>query len=304
MNRKKILLTILIVCLVFLGVIFLKNSLSYKIPNTAMGVRSVVALGDVDTLFIGSSGYRKGIDMEMISKALPGTSFMLTYNGNEPFNIYIELEELMKEKVRIGRLIIDYNPSMMDRGADLSDKRLLWDISMEGKRQLWNEIAKESDTTFFDFYDYWVLANNDYMVTYPVSYPLIASRYYYGGSTPADETEGKTSQELKALPVVENPGIDPLEEDSIRNIIKICEENDIELIFLESPRYITMESDVNYSDKSQALSRIIDEEGGKYVLRADLGFDNTNPGYYSDLTHMSGEGKKEFTGKLIEYLED
>lgn len=302
MNKKKTIITILIVCLIFFGIVLGKNCLSYKLPNSAMGVRSVVAKGNIDTLFIGSSGYRKGVDMQMLVNELPGESFMMTYNGNEPFNIYLELKELLKEDVKINRLIIDFNPSMMDRGADLSDKRLLWDVSMSTKIELWNELKKKSNTSFFDFYDYWVLSNNDYMATYVVSYPLISARYYYGGSTPADETKGKSAKELDEMPIVENPGIDKLEEESIINIIDLCNENNIDLVFLESPRYVTMEKDKNYKEKSKALCRIIEENGGKYILRTDLGFDNNNPNFYSDLTHMSGEGKREFTRKLIDCL--
>ena len=48
--------------------------------------------------------------------------------------------------------------------------------------------------------------------------------------------------------------------------------------------------------------KLIEENGGKYILRTDLGFDNNNPNFYSDLTHMSGEGKREFTRKLIDCL--
>lgn len=304
MNKKKLLTTILAVIIIFLGVILAKNMYSYKLPNDKMGIRSVVARGDIDTLFIGSSGYRKGIDMEKLVNALDGDTFMLTYNGNEPFNVLIELEEIMKAQVRIGTLVIDFNPSMADRGADLSDKRLLWDVGMESKIKLWRELNKEPDTDLFSFYDYWVLSNNDYMATYPVSYPLIASRYYYGGSTKADETPGKSKEELEAMPIIENPGINDLQRDSILSIIDICKDNGIELIFMESPRYITMESDANYVAKSDELKSLIEANGVRCVRRSELEFDNTNPDYYSDLTHMSAAGKEEFTNAIIRLFTD
>lgn len=302
MNKKKIIITTIIIAVIFTGIVMGKNCLSYKIPNTAMGVRSVVARGRIDTLFIGSSGYRKGIDMERIITELPGESFMLTYNGNEPFNVLIELEEILRENVSIGTLIVDFNPSMADRGADLSDKRLLWDISMNGKIKLWRELAKEDTSNLFTFYDYWVLSNNDYMITYPVSYPLIAARYSYGGSTTADETKGLSKDELEALPIIEHKGVHELQRNSILSIIELCENNDINLVFMESPRYITMESNENYRTKSQELRDLIIDNGALCILREDLSFDNTNPDYYSDLTHMSGEGKEEFTKAIINTL--
>lgn len=302
MNLRKIVVTIVITILIIAGFVVGKNCLSYKIPNKAMGVRSVVAKGHIDTLFIGSSGYRKGIDMETLVDELDGQTFMLTYNGNEPFNILIELEEILSEGVSIGTLVVDFNPSMADRGADLSDKRLLWDITLAGKMKLWNEIKELESTTLFTMYDYWVLANNDYMVTYPVSYPLIASRYNYGGSTAADETIGLSKQELEELPIVENPGVNVLQKESILSIIRLCKENGINLIFMESPRYITMEEDENYQAKSKEMYALIEREGVRVILRKDLEFDNTKPEYYSDLTHMSGEGKKALTEAVARIL--
>lgn len=302
MNKKKYISLICIVVVLFLAIVMAKNCFSYKIPNNAMGVRSVVAKGNIDTLLLGSSGYRKGIDMETIAEELPGTSFMLTYNGNEPFNMLIELEEMLKEDVHIGTLIVDFNPGMFDRGADLSDKRLLWDISLDGKIKLWRGISKESTTDFFTFYDYWVLANNDYMVTYPVSYPLISSRYSFGGSTAEDETEGLTKEEIEELDIDEKPGINELQRESIGAIIDICNENKINLIFMESPRYIRMEDDPNYSAKSAEMEEYITGKGVTVIHSKDIGFDNSNPAYYSDNVHMSGDGRRELTARIIDMM--
>ncbi|HOO27043.1 MAG TPA: hypothetical protein PLU43_01155 [Lachnospiraceae bacterium] len=302
MKYRKTIITILTALVVFFGIVMLKNCCSCLIPNHVMGVRSIIAQKQVDTLFLGSSAYRKGLDMYMLEEELDGESYALTYNGNQPLNMALELKEILNAGTKIKYLIVDFNPSMMDRGADLSDKRLLWDISMEGKLSLWKELAKKEDTDFFTFYDYFVLSNNDYMITYPFSYPLIAKRYYRGGSTQADEASGSTQEELEALEVVEDPGIDELQLQSVGEIITRCMENDIRLIFMESPRYQTMADNQNYADKSAALKAYLEEQDVETVLTADLGFDNTNPAYYSDLTHMSGEGKREFTALVAEYL--
>lgn len=304
MKLKKTWITIFIALLVFFSIVLLKNYCSYLLPNDAMGVRSVVAQKHVDTLFLGSSAYRKGIDMYLIEEKLEGESYALTYNGNEALNMAIELKELLKAGTEIELLVVDFNPSMMDRGADLSDKRLLWDISMEGKLSLWRELAKCEDTDFFTFYDYFVLSNNDYMLTYPVSHPLIADRYYRGGCTQADETPGSTREELNELEIVENPGVNELQLKSIGEIVALCKKHEIEVVFLESPRYYRMESDENFMKKAAILEEYLSEQGVTSILTEDLGFDNTNPAYYSDLTHMSGDGKREFTSLLIPLLRE
>lgn len=301
---RKIITTALIALLVFTGIIILKNSCSYLLPNESMGVRSVIAQNHIDTLFVGSSAYRKGIDMHMIEEKLPGNSFMLTYNGNQPFNVAIELEEIVNAGTDINRIVVDFNPSMVDRGADLSDKRLLWDISMSGKRKLWSELRQREDASLFTWYDFWISSNIDYMFTYPVAKPMISARYYLGGGASSEVSKGLTESELEALEIIENPGIDKLQMDSIDRIIDICDQNGIELIFLESPRYITMSENENYMAKSRELKAHIEEKGISVITESELKFDNTNPEYYADLTHMSGEGAKTLTGKIIELLSE
>jgi len=302
-ETKKIITTALIALIIFAGIIVFKNACSYMLPNDSMGVRSVITQNHIDTLFVGSSAYRKGVDMYMIEDKLPGNSFMLTYNGNQPFNVAIELDEILKAGTDIDRLVVDFNPSMADRGADLSDKRLLWDISMEGKERLWSELSKREGASLFTWYDYWVSSNIDYMFTYPIAKPVISARYYRGGSASTEAAKGLTKAELDELEIIENPGIDKLQSESIDRIISTCNENGIELIFLESPRYITMAENENYKAKSQELKAQIEAAGIRVIRGNDLGFDNSNPEYYADLTHMSGEGGKKLTESIIEALD-
>ena len=309
MKIKKIIVTILIVVCVFFAVVLCKNYFSYKIPNSSMGVRAAISNGKTDTLFIGSSAYRKGIDMARVVSELDKDSFMLTYNGNEPFNMYVELKEILAENQDIERIVFDFNPSMADRGADLSDKRLLWDISMSGKIELWNEIKKEADTGFFDFYDYWVLSNNDYMLSYPISYPMISKRYSYGGGSANDETPAKTKEELDAMEIIENPGVNSLQKRSYEEIVRLCSEKGIEVIFLECPRYVTMENNICYQNKLQEMTEIIENISDvntnvRIITAVELGMDNSNSDFYSDLTHMSAKGKQEYTSRIIELLRD
>lgn len=302
MNYKKTLLTLISALFLFTAFVICKNCFTSMLPNSAMGVQSVIGQKHLDTLFLGSSAYRKGVDMYAMEKELPGNSFMLTYNGNQPFNMAIELNEILQSGTSIDRLVVDFNPSMADRQADLSDKRLIFDISFHGKRRLWKELAKNEDTTFFTFYDFFVLSNNDYLFTYPVSYPLISSRYYRGGGTNSDETEGKTEEELMELEVIEQPGIHALQLQSIDEIIQLCKENNISLIFLESPRYIKMAENENYQAKSDELYSHITKQDIPVYRTSDLHFDNKNPAFYSDLTHMSKEGKQEFTDCILRVL--
>lgn len=299
---KKTVLTIIISFLIFLSVVVLKNCCSYLLPNNAFGIRYITAQDSVNNLFIGSSSFRKGIDMMALEKNLDPNTYMLTYNGNQPMNVYVELKQILEAGTKINTIVYELEPGMVDRGADLSDKRLLWDIDMKSKKEIWNYLSERDDADFFMFFDYYVSSNMDYMLTYPISYPLIAKRYYKGGNNGEDYSAAKSKEELDMLPISEDPGIDALQKDSIVKIIDLCNDNGIDLIFLEPPKYIRMYEDKNFADKLSELTQFLKSVDAKTVLADDLGFDYSNPDFYSDLSHMSGEGMSEFTNCVIEVL--
>lgn len=299
---KKTIITLVISFILFLGIVVSKNLWTSKIPNEDMGIQSVISRKSMDYLFIGSSSFRKGVNMKTLENELDGSVFMLTYNGNQPMNVMIELEEIIKAGTDIKTVIYEIEPGMIDRGADLSDKRLLFDIDMDSKIRIWNYLKERDDADFFMFFDYWVSSNMDYLITYPIAHKIISQRYYLGGNDGEDVSPGKTADELEKLPIKEDPGIDKLQQESLVNIIDMCNDNGIRLIFLEPPKYITMYSDENFAGKLNALTELLTDKGAIYYLADDLGFDNTNPEYYSDLSHMSAEGMKELTADILKVL--
>jgi len=299
---KKTIITLVTAFILFMAIVLLKNCYSYKIPNEDMGIQSVIARKDVDYLFVGSSSFRKGINMKTLESELNGSVFMLTYNGNQPMNVMIELQDILDAGTKLGKVIYEIEPGMVDRGADLSDKRLLWDVDMNSKVKIWNYLKEREDADFFMFFDYWVSSNMDYLITYPVAHKVIAKRYYLGGNDGDDVSKGKSAEDLSKLPIKEDPGIDKLQEDSLIDIINMCNENGVELIFVEPPKYINMYSDKNFAEKLDDMVKLLKDNGAKVYLGQDLGFDNTKAEYYSDLSHMSGDGMKELTADIIKIL--
>ncbi len=299
---KKTILTITTAFIIVLAVVMAKNCFSYKLDNNAMGIRNITAKGSVDYLFIGASSYRKGIDTHLLEDNFSENAYVVTYNGNEPMNIELELEQMYKAGTKIGTLVVEFDPSMIERGADLSDKRLLWDIDFESKVKLWNLLAKREDADFFMFYDYWVASNIDYMFTYPVSFPLISKRYYKGGNNGQDALNGKTANELSEMPIKEDPGFNELERNALLNIISMCKNNNTRLLFIECPKYKTMYLDNNYAEKDELLRAFLLEQNAEFYAKEALDFDYNDPSNYSDLTHMSITGLHNYTEALIAIL--
>lgn len=299
---KKTIITIITAFLIVLAVVMAKNCYSYKIKNNAMGIRNITSRGSVDYLFIGASSFRKGIDTHLLENEFSNDAYVVTYNGNEPMNIETEISQIYKSGTSVKTLVVEFDPSMIERGADLSDKRLLWDIDFESKVKMWKLLSKREDADFFMFYDYWVASNIDYMFTYPISFPLISKRYYKGGNNGQDALEGKTALELSEMPIKEDPGFNELEKASLMNIISMCKENNTRLLFIECPKYISMYSDANYREKDSILRSFFDEQNAEYYTKEDLDFDYKEPSNYSDLTHMSITGLHNYTEALITLL--
>lgn len=304
-NKKTVVKTILTVLLAFVitgAVVLCKNAFSCKIPGASVGVASIAQKGHIDNLFVGASSFRKGINMHTVDEKLGGDSYMLTYNGNQPMNMDVEIQELFDKGTKIDTLIVEFDPGMIDAHADLSDKRLLWDIGLDSKIKIWNLLSKREDADFFMCFDYWVSSNIDYMFTYPFSKPIISKRYYKGGNTGYDEVSGLTKEEIEALPVKEDAGFSSLQKQSLMNIINNCSLNGTKLIVLESPNYKKMYEDSNYAEKARDLRFFLEALDVTVITKEDLEFDYTNPSYYSDLSHMSSDGMNKYTSEIIELI--
>ena len=297
----KTVVTLIVSFAVFLAVICIKAN-SSRIFSSSVGVGALKKLKEVDTLFVGASSFRKGINMRTVDEHLSGSSYMLTYNGNQPMNMALEVRELYKSGVKIDTLVMEFDPGMISSGPDLSDKRLLWDIDFESQHELWKLLSTREDADFFMFYDYWVSSNIDYLATYPVSAPVISKRYYLGGNTGDDDVKGLTEAELNELPVKEDAGFSDLQKASLKEIIDLCRENNTKLICLESPNYKKMYEDANYAEKTRLLVDFLRESDVAVITKDDLKFDYKNPAYYSDLSHMSSDGMNEYTKEIIEIL--
>ncbi|MDO4187892.1 MAG: hypothetical protein Q4D29_02780 [Lachnospiraceae bacterium] len=293
--------TIIIAFVIFFAIVALKLN-SSRLFSSKVGVTAVKNMKEVDTLFVGASSFRKGLNMHTIDDSLNGSSYMLTYNGNQPMNMDLEIKELFNSGVKINTLVMEFDPGMISSGPDLSDKRLLWDIGFKSQYDLWKLLSTREDADFFMCYDYWVSSNIDYFATYFISAPVIAKRYYLGGNTGEDDVKGLSADELDALDVIEAPGFSDLQKSSLQDIINLCKANNTKLICIESPNYKKMYEDLNYAEKTSLLKEFLLENDIETITKDELSFDYTNPAYYSDLSHMSSEGMNVYTKEIIDLL--
>lgn len=288
----------LLLAVCFCGI---KNFIGYKFPNTSNGMQAAISEKKIDSLFLGSSLFRQGIDIMTLEQGLEGNSYVMSYNGNQPVQMKEELEMLLRNDVEISNLYVDlYVYSSALRPA-ISDTRLIWDLDMEGKMAVFGDMVTYSQAGFTEFVDFFITSNNKYMICYPLFQIVSKNEFYKGGNV--RETLGSTKEVLDSLGTPgDREGIDETQKKALQDIMEICEQENINLCFVEIPKYKTLAQADYYIRLHKELEAVIEKETVEYISAKESGFDNTNPEYYQDLFHLSAKGRREYTGLLIERI--
>jgi hypothetical protein len=297
--KKTIIISIciILVCIVF---ILSKNCLTYKIKKT-YGLSGVVKEKKIDNLFVGSSVFRQGLDIKIIEQEMPGNSYILAYNGNQPCMIKMELQHLINYSTNIKTVYMDLYPLSASEKPSLSDSRLIWDFNFHEKLSAWDYLTGKRHYGFKTWYEFWILSNNEIFLTYPVSSHFINKRYYKGGSV--QNTPGNTKKNLDNLSIPDfEKEMNNSQKESILEIKSICEKGNIHFVLIELPKYNKLQNDKNYESLRKEYFYFLHDNNIEYINSEKIDFDNNNPYYYQDLIHLSSEGARIIGKKIINSL--
>ena len=252
---------------------------------------------NIDYLFLGSSLFRQGIDINIALEETKGNCFILSYNGNQPVHMREELAMLLNHQVEIENIYVDlYVYSAALRPA-ISDKRFIWDMDTRGKINIFSEMVEHSEAGTKEFVDFFISANNEYLLFYPVYQLAMKNEFYKGGNI--RQTQGSTKKVLDHLVTPgDREGIHPVQKQALSDIIDICRERGINLVFLEVPKYETLAEADYYQRLRGELEEVV--AGEKYIAASQVDFDNGNPENYQDLFHLSAKGRREYTKQLLD----
>ena len=294
--KKTIKACILAVCLVaaFLAV---KNEYARHLPSGAYGMQPLIKNGEVDHLFIGSSMFRQGLDIGVLEEQLGDSVYILSYNGNQPMLMAMELEYLLEQGVEIGHLYVDLYGYTAAANPWISDTKILLDTDLRFKMEMWNLMKTHNETKFLDFYELFVTSNNEQILTWPIHNRLLSAQFYKGGTLV--HSAGTTEAAL-AYSLGTREGVHPAQAEGYARIMEFASDHGIALTFIETPKYHAMYLDETYRMLLKECLKLVD--GHTAVLFEGMEFDNTDPARFQDLIHLSGEGRKEYTGLLCERL--
>jgi hypothetical protein len=85
-------------------------------------------------------------------------------------------------------------------------------------------------------------------------------------------------------------------------IIEKCRRDGQDFIFLECPHYYRLSEDPVYKEYHRYFTDLMVKYNVDYILAGDIDFDDHNPDYFEDMSHMSGMGRKIYTEELVKYL--
>ena len=292
---KRVLKTVAVAFIIALILILIKNEYARCLPASTYGMQAA----------IGSSMFRQGLDIDVLEAELPGSSYILSYNGNQPALMALELQYMLEQGLQVKNLYIDLYPYTAAADPWISDTKILLDTDLKFKAKAWRLMRNSTDVSFGDFYEFFVTANNEQLLTYPLNNKIVSSQFRDGGSL--IRQQGRTREELYALGTLgSRDGVNCTQAEGYGKIVELAEDYGLNLWFLETPKYERMYADEDYQE---ALSIVQELQSGwpgdgsfAILCGEELDFDISEAGGYQDLIHLSAEGRESYTALLCEKL--
>lgn len=330
---KKIVVSLCTALVIIVAAVIFKNSYSCNIPIGNRGINNALSFAPLNALFVGSSSFRSNLDIDILDEKYEDKAYILSYGGNQYAACDIQYDELRdrfehtrgSEALKTSRdldtlgtsdaldnsddvsyaelVIFEMDPLMLTEEVKLSDSRVIWDLSLKGKRRLWNKMCKSegTDTSFKVWYEYFVTSGMDDLVTYPVTEPFYSTRYHKGAKTGEVVSPGKEYLDNEKFDISDSQ-IVQAQELAVLSIIEKCRRDNQEFIFLETPHYVRLANDETYLKYKEYFLDFLSDVGARCITCEDTGFDNTNPEYFEDMGHMTNLGRAEYTKLLVDIL--
>ena len=300
---KKILTTVAAVLLAVALVIVLKNQYGSIFAGNTYGMLALLEQGEVDHLFIGSSMFRQGLDIDALEENLDGSVYILSYNGNQPVFMAKELEYLLGQGLKIENLYIDFYAYTLTAVPWISDTKMFLDTDLAFKLDAWKTMAENNEVGLKDFYEMFVTANNEQIFMYPINNAIVSSQFRNGGSLLY--MAGQTKDHLDSLDLGVREGLFKSQLAGYDRIAELAKEYDINLLFIETPKYEKLLTDTRegcYMDLLKEMIAWAEKVNAPFLLAESFDFDHTDGANFQDLIHLSGQGRKAYCEMLSQHI--
>lgn len=285
--------------------VILKNQYGSFFSGNTYGIPEAIEQQQIDHLFIGSSMFRQGLDIDVLEENLDGNVYILSYNGNQPVFMEEELEYLLKNDVQIKNLYIDFYAFTLTAVPWISDTKMFLDTDLEFKANAWKIMSQYNKVDFKDFYEMFVTANNEQILMYPVNNAIVSSQFRNGGSLMMPD--GQSEEYLDSLDLGVRDGLYEEQLEGYEKILKLSQEYGIQLLFIETPKYEKLLTDTRkggYPDLLEEMILWAEKKDAPYLPAEVFDFDHSDGANFQDLIHLSGAGRKSYCEMLTRYIEN
>lgn len=302
---KKILKILSAVLLAAAVLVILKNQYGSIFAGNTYGIPAAIEQQKIDHLFIGSSMFRQGLDIDVLEENLDGNVYILSYNGNQPVFMAEELEYLLENGVEIENLYIDFYAYTLTAVPWISDTKMFLDTDLQFKTDAWKLMSQYNEVDFGDFYEMFVTANNEQILMYPVNNAIVSSQFRNGGSLMVPG--GQSEEYLDSLDLGVRDGLYEEQLEGYEKILKLSQEYGISLLFIETPKYEKLLTDTRKGGYPELLEEMVswaEKKDAPYLLAEVFDFDHSDGANFQDLIHLSGAGRKSYCEMLTQYIEN
>lgn len=300
---KKILTTVAAVLVAVALVIVLKNQYGSIFAGNTYGMPALLEQEEIAHLFIGSSMFRQGLDIDALEENLDGSVYILSYNGNQPVFMAKELEYLLGQGLKIENLYIDFYAYTLTAVPWISDTKMFLDTDLAFKLDAWKTMAENNEVGLKDFYEMFVTANNEQIFMYPINNAIVSSQFRNGGSLLY--MAGQTKDHLDTLDLGVRDGLFESQLAGYDRIAELAKEYDINLLFIETPKYEKLLTDTRegcYMDLLKEMIAWAEKVNAPFLLAESFDFDHTDGANFQDLIHLSGQGRKAYCEMLSQHI--
>lgn len=306
---KKTFKTIFFTITICFLILIIKNEYSrFLLFNSSYGMPALIKQQSIDNLFLGSSMFRQGIDIITLEEQNPNNNWILAYNGNQPVLEYYQLKNLLNHNIEIKNLYVDMYVYSAWESPEINDKKLFLETGIIEKVQLWKLICGDSlFTNFENFWQMFVSSNNELLLTWFLTSPIINSQFYRGGSLIKTSNASPETLDASSILSIKN-SMDPSQEYYLKKLIQLSKTHNINIIFLETPKYEKITNDSYYISAMQKYLTLLEHEQVPYILSENTKnnlnlnnyinyykFDSSNHEYFMDSIHLSSIGRSAFT---------
>lgn len=313
---RKIISSIIITIITCLLIIFIKNEYSYLLlKNASYGIPALIHQKEVENLYLGSSMFRQGLDINTLETSNSSSHYILAYNGNQPALEYYQLKYLLEQNLQIEHLYLDMYVYSAWEEPKISDEKLFLEINLTEKWKLWKLIKNQQFNRFNAFWRMFVSSNNELLLTWPINSLLINKQFHNGGTLTI--TNGASDESLKSFMVPSIVGsMNQTQKYYLKEIIKLAREYSINLTFIETPKYEKVALDTSYLQAMSSYIQFAEEEHIPYIISNSTqsyitntstllctcySFDIYESDNFMDAIHLSARGRIAFSKKLFSY---